>query len=206
MREIDPAQTKRAKAFKLWINAPMPMVTIVKTFDVTRVIKYSKRNKCKLNMLLCFLIGKVASKIDEFYLLAKDGKLWQFDKLAINVIVPLPNGGIENCDVPFNPDLSAFQESYLSVTKRTQETGEACVLGEEYNIIGTSAVLGTEFDGVVNLYSGIYNNPFLVWGRYKKKFIKYLLPISMQFHHTQMDGNDVAKFLELLQKEMNDLK
>lgn len=206
MRELDPTKTNRAKAFELWMNAPMPMVTLVKTFDITPVVRCSKQKGLKLNMLLCYLIGKAASQIDEFYLLAKDGKLWQFDKLAINVIVPLRGGGIENCDIPFDGDLAKFNESYLSITKRTQETGEGYALGEEYNIIGTSAVVGTEIDCAVNLYSGIYNNPFLVWGKHKKKFVKYLLPISMQFHHTQMDGKHVARFLELLQAEIKNLK
>ena len=36
MKEIDPGQTGRAEAFALWMNAPMPMVTLVKTLDVTR--------------------------------------------------------------------------------------------------------------------------------------------------------------------------
>ena len=35
MREIDPAQTRRAAAFQLWMSAPMPMVTLFKTLDVT---------------------------------------------------------------------------------------------------------------------------------------------------------------------------
>lgn len=36
MKELDPNQTGRAEAFQLWMRAPMPMVTLVKTLDVTR--------------------------------------------------------------------------------------------------------------------------------------------------------------------------
>ena len=36
MEELDPKQTSRAEAFALWMKAPMPMVTLVKTLDVTR--------------------------------------------------------------------------------------------------------------------------------------------------------------------------
>ncbi|WP_325306847.1 hypothetical protein [uncultured Oscillibacter sp.] len=36
MEELDPKQTNRAEAFQLWMRAPMPMVTLVKTLDVTR--------------------------------------------------------------------------------------------------------------------------------------------------------------------------
>ncbi len=63
-----------------------------------------------------------------------------------------------------------------------------------------------EIDGAVNIYAGFYNNPFLIWGRYRKKLFKTLLPVSFQFHHTQMDGIPAAKFLDDLAKEINSLK
>ena len=72
-------------------------------------------------------------------------------------------------------------------------------------VIGTSAIVDTEIDGAVGMYSGIFNNPFLIWGRYKKKRVRYYLPISFQFHHTQMDGSHAGKFLENLQAEINRL-
>jgi chloramphenicol O-acetyltransferase type A len=67
-------------------------------------------------------------------------------------------------------------------------------------IVGTSAVTGTELDSITNQYSGIFNNPFVSWGRYRKGWLKTTLPISFQFHHAQMDGCQAARFLEELQK------
>ena len=86
-QEINPKETTRAEAFERWMKSPMPMVTFTKTFDVTRVRKVSKQRGMKFNMLLCWCIGKAASKLPEFYLLPIDGKLFKFDCLAINVIV-----------------------------------------------------------------------------------------------------------------------
>lgn len=54
--------------------------------------------------------------------------------------------------------------------------------------------------------SGIFNNPFMIWGRYKKGWFKYTLAVSFQFHHTQMDGAHAGRFLENLQKEIYSLK
>lgn len=85
--EIDPKETTRAEAFSLWMTSPMPMVTLTKTFNVTRVLKASKRRGIKFNALLCWCIGKAASIIDEFYTLPEQGKLFKYDRIAINVIV-----------------------------------------------------------------------------------------------------------------------
>jgi chloramphenicol O-acetyltransferase type A len=45
---IVPKDTSRAQAFELWMMSPMPMVTLAKTFDVTRLLKVSRRRGMKL--------------------------------------------------------------------------------------------------------------------------------------------------------------
>lgn len=56
-REINPSETSRAQAFNYWMKSPMPMVTITKTFDVTKIYIPSKQKGYKFNMLLCWHIG-----------------------------------------------------------------------------------------------------------------------------------------------------
>ena len=80
IQEIDPTQTKRAAAFSLWMHAPMPMITLFKTLDVTPLVRYSRRTGCKFHMLLCWCIGRAASQTEAFYLLPVDQKLIQYDK------------------------------------------------------------------------------------------------------------------------------
>ena len=203
-QEIDPNSTKRAIAFQLWTKSPMPMVTFTKTFDVTRLRRASRRSGMKFNMLLCWCIGRAASKIEEFYMLPQDGKLYKYDRMAINVIVNNVKGGLSFCDVAVNDDLEAFNANYLHLTETISQTCQD-ILDQEAVIVGTSAVTGTELDSITNQYSGIFNNPFLSWGRYRKGWLKTTLPISFQFHHAQMDGCQAARFMEELQKTINSL-
>ena len=51
--------------------------------------------------------------------------------------------------------------------------------------------------------NGQWNNPFLMWAKYRKGLFKTTLPISLQFHHAQMDGGDAARFLNALQQQFN---
>ncbi len=205
MKETDPAATNRAKAFALWKNAPMPMVTLFKTINVTNLVKLARRG-FKFNMLLCWCIGRAASRTEEFYLLPVENKLFRFEKIAVNTVVAANDGGIETCDIPFSDDLSRFALDYDELTARVAQTGQAHELGGDYMVIGTSALAKYDIDGAVNIYAGVYNNPFLIWGKYRKHFRKTLLPLSFQFHHAQLDGNDAAEFLERLQREINALK
>ncbi len=205
MEELDPKKTSRAAAFELWMKAPMPMVTLVKTLDVTRLVRLSRRG-LKFNMLLCWCIGKAASRTEEFYTLPAGDKLIRYGNLAVNTVVALADSGIATCDVPFSQDLARFQRDYRALTARVRDTGAPYDLNGDYMVIGASALPQTEIDGAVNIYAGFCNNPFLVWGKYRKKLWRAVLPISFQFHHTQMDGGHAARFLEDLQEEIRTLK
>ena len=212
-QEINPKETSRAMAFELWMKSPMPMVTLTKTFDVTRLCRVSRRRGLKFNMLLCWCIGKTASRIEEFYMLPQrlrvgeqssgiDGKLYKYDRMAVNMIVDNIKGGLSFCDIAVTDDLEQFNANYLRLTETVSQTCQD-ILDHEAVIVGTSAVTGTELDCIVNQYSGIFTNPFLAWGRYRKHWFKVTLPISFQFHHAQMDGSHAARFLEDLQRIIN---
>jgi chloramphenicol O-acetyltransferase type A len=155
--EINPQESNRAEAFNMWMSSPVPMVTLVKTFDVSRLVKVSKKS------------------------------------------------GINLCDVPFADNIEQFNANYLELTSKAASSCQSTAL-EDYMIIGTSALPQTELDCIVNQYSGRWNNPFLAWGRYRKWLFKTTLPISLQFHHAQMDGAHACHFLNNLQDEINKMR
>ena len=173
MKEINPALTTRAYAYEMWMQAPMPMVTFFKTLDVTNLVRISKKKGLKLNMLI-------------------------YDTIAVNTIVANRLGEVSSCDIPFSEDLNQFNSDYIRLTGQVAETCQNHDLTESM-VIGTSALVNYEIDGAVGMYSGIFNNPFLIWGRIKNRFFRKYLTVSFQFHHTQMDGAHAARFLEELQ-------
>ena len=150
-------------------------------------------------MLLCWCIGRAASGIREFYTLPVGRALWQYDSLAVNTIVKNRAGQVSSCDVPFSESLAQFSDDYLRLTRQTAERCENHDLSD-CMVIGTSAIVDTELDGAVGMNSGIFNNPFLIWGRYHRGLFRTTLRLSFQFHHTQMDGAHAGQFLQRVQQ------
>ena len=185
MKEVNPKETTRAYAFEMWMNAPMPMLTFFKAVNVTRLVHISKRTGLKFNMLMCWCVGKAASGIKEFYANRE--------------------GEVSSCDVPFSNNLQQFNADYLRLTKQVAESCQNHDL-MDCMVIGTSALAQYEIDGAVGIYSGVFNNPFLIWGKYRRHWWKCTLTVSFQFHHTQMDGAHASRFLENLQKEIGNLE
>ncbi len=204
-KEINTKNSSRATAFELWMKAPNPMVTFFKTLDVTNLLTVSRKKNMKFNMLLCYCITKAAVNIEEFYTLPVGKKLMQYDTIAVSMIVNNKRGGISFCDIPYAEDLEEFNRTYLENTSWVTEHCDNKDLSADSMVIGTSAIIDTELDGIVGMNTGIFNNPFISWGRYRKKDLRYELPISFQFHHTQMDGSHAGRFLENLQKDINAL-
>ena len=202
MKEVNPQTTTRAYAFEMWMNAPMPMVTFFKTLDVSNLVKISRKRRLKFNMLMCYCIEMAASKVNEFYMLPVGDKLMEYSSIAVNTIVANSAGEVSSCDLPFNDDLQQFNKDYLRLT---QQVAQSCIdhdLSHQSMVIGTSALAQYEIDGAVGMYSGIFNNPFMIWGKYKRRWLKTTLTVSFQFHHTQMDGAHAARFLGYIQEEI----
>ena len=205
MQEIDPRTTTRAYAFEMWMQAPMPMVTFFRTLDVSRLVRISRRKGLKFNMLMCWCIGRAAAGIKEFYMLPVGGKLMRYDTIAVNTIVANRQGEVGSCDVPFSDDLRRFNDDYLRLTRQVAESCQNHDLTDSM-VIGTSALAQYEIDGAVGMYSGIFNNPFMIWGRYRRRLFRTTLTVSFQFHHTQMDGAHAARFLDALQQEISQVR
>ena len=197
-KEVNPLETSRSSAFKLWMSSPMPMVTLVKTINVSQLVKHCKKHELGFNMLMCWCIGKSASQISEFYLLPERGKMYQYDRLAVNVIVKNIRGSINSCDIPFSHDLQQFAQDYQHLTQQVYDSCESVFL-DDFMVIGTSAMIETELDCIVNQYTDKFCNPMVMWGKYRKGWLKTTLPVSFQFHHVQMDGGHGAVFLNTLQ-------
>ena len=202
---IDPKTTTRAEAYALWMTAPNPMVTFFKTLDVTPLVGFSRRRGLKFNMLLCWCIGRAASEIKEFYTLPVGRELLQYDSIAVNTIVKNKTGEVSSCDVPFSSSLAQFNADYLRLTHEVAESCENHDLTDSM-VIGTSAIIDTEIDGAVGMNSGIFNNPFIIWGKYHQGLLRTMLKLSFQFHHTQMDGAHAGRFLQRLQENIFEIR
>ncbi|MBQ8565454.1 MAG: chloramphenicol acetyltransferase [Bacteroidaceae bacterium] len=187
------------------MKAPNPMVTFIKTFDVTRLVRVSRKRGLKFNMLMDWCIGRAAAPIKEFYMLPVGDRLFEYDSLAVNTIVKDREGEACSCDILYSENLDVFKRDYMRFTAEVAQSCQERDLSTDCMVIGTPAITDTEIDGAVGMNSGVFNNPFIIWGRYRKRFFRYYITLSFQFHHTQMDGAHAGRFLANLQDVMNQL-
>lgn len=160
-------------------------------------------------MILCWAIGCAASRTKEFYLLPEkesskgipdeeksqekeSGSSWrlmQYDSIAINVIVGNKKGGINSCDIPYSDDIQKFNEDYLRLTSEAAAECKSSSL-EDAMVVGTSAMIGTELDSIVNQHTDKFCNPVVLLRT------KYVARDSSEIHFFQVLGNAHAERTE----------
>lgn len=200
-----PENSKRADAWR-WMSAPNPMMTLIKTLDVTHLYWFGKRNHYSFNLLMDYCIASTVNAMEEFHWLPVGDKMVKYDAIAVSTIVKNRNGGLNSCDLAFTGCLTNFAAEYREQTLNVYHSCRDRDLSANRMVIGTSTVTQTELDGVIGMTTGIYNNPFCYWGKYRRRLISCKLPFSFQFHHTQMDGETAALFLNCLQDAISHLK
>ncbi len=85
-------------------------------------------------------------------------------------IVKNKTGEVNSCDISQSDNLDKFNTEYIKYTVQVAESCEDRDLSPDSMVIGTSAIVDTEIDGAVGMNSGIFNNQFMICGRYKKQF------------------------------------
>ena len=92
---------------------------------ILRAIRHKKQTECPRNLEYSAIIRIFAvenKRIEEFYMLPHNGKLYKYDRMAINMIVDNVKGGLSFCDVAVSDDLEAFNANYLHLTETISQT------------------------------------------------------------------------------------
>lgn len=202
-REIDPLKTPRAKNYIAFEHATQPMVTMTATLDITPLIRL-KRKGYKLNMLMCYCIGKTAQTMPEFYRMVEGRRMYQYDSLAINVIVMNCKKELSFCDIAVSDDLDTFNREYLQFTTEAHDQCQDRELPDRM-VIGTSTITNFELDSIVNGYFGQFDNPILAWGRHHRHWFHTYQKISFQYNHILLDGTHAGRFFATMQDTINQL-
>lgn len=203
VKEIDPKDTGREKAFDFWKHSPAPMVTVFKTLDVSHLVSTSRKYKYRFNMLMCWCISRAASMMEQFYAFPHRESLLFSDSLAVRTVVKALDGSLCHCDIPLCYSIDLFNREYMMLTRHVQNTCKPYDISDSYAIVGTTVFPEHEFDGFESAYSASDSKPALIWGKYRKRLFKTTLPVSFCFHRAQMDELHAMQFLDLLQKEID---
>ena len=199
-RIIDEATWERAMHCMVFRNSIEPAFCITFEADVTEFKKYVKNNNLSFTLAMVYAVCKCANQIEAFRYRFVDGKVVLFDN--IDTAFTYLNRKTNLFKVVNAPMMDNLRE-YCTNAKKIADAQEVYFTGPLGNdVFQCSSMPWMTYTHISHTNSGRKDNatPLFDWGKYYEKDGRIMMPISVQAHHSFVDGIHVGKFVDSLEK------
>lgn len=185
-------------------NCAEPMFCVTFEADVTRYLKKVKDKGLSFTLAMVYAVCKCGNGIENFRYRFPDGKVVLYDKIDISFTYL--NTETELFKVVNVPMVDGLEEFVKFAEKTAREQCEYFTAPPENNVFQCSAIPWVTYTHISHTISGNKENssPLFDWGKYYEKDGRVLIPLSVQAHHSFVDGLHIGKFAEKLQRFLDD--
>lgn len=196
---IDEATWKRAMHCAVFRNSVEPAFCVTFEADVTRFRRMVKEQGVSFTLAMVYAVCKCANEIEAFRYRFLDGKIVLYDK--IDTAFTYLNQETELfkvVNVPMIDDLRA----YCALAEKTAKEQTDYFTGPLGNdVFQCSPMPWVTYTHISHTNSGKKDQatPLFDWGKYYERDGKTLIPVSVQAHHSFVDGIHLGQFVQKLQ-------
>ena len=196
---IDEKTWERAMHCMVFRNSIEPQFCVTFEADITNFKEKVKKQGLSFTMAMVYAVCKCANEIEEFRYRFLDGNIVLYDRIdtAFTYLNKSTNL-FKVVNVPFVDDMSAYCKLAYTTANEQKEyfTGP---LGND--VFQCSPMPWVTFTHISHTNSGKKDHatPLFDWGKYYEKNGRIMIPISVQAHHSFVDGIHVGQFVNRLQ-------
>ena len=201
MQFIDLKSWDRAMHYQIFLNSLQPQYCVTFDLDITHFLPAIKKKGYSFTFSFVYAVTKCANQIEEFRYRFVDGKPAIFE--TINTSFTYLKKGTELFKV-VNVPMQDTMDQYVTLAKQTEENQTefftASAMGND--IYQFSPFPWVSYSHISHTDSGKKDNatPLFDWGKYYEKDGKIVMPVSVQAHHSFVDGIHIGQFADMLQK------
>lgn len=202
---IDEKTWKRAMHCMVFRNSVEPAFCVTFEVDITKFLKLVKEQKYSFTLAMVYAVCKCANAIEEFRYRFLDGNVVLYDK--IGTAFTYLNKETELFKVVNVPMQDTLDEYIKIATKIAEEQKEYFTGPLGNDVFQCSPMPWVAYTHISHTNSGKKDNatPLFDWGKYQERNGRIIIPISVQVHHSFVDGIHIGKFADELQRYMDSL-
>lgn len=203
-KEIDEKTWERAVHCAVFRNSVEPAFCVTFEIDITDFLHRVKKEGFSFTIAMVYAVCKCANEIEAFRYRFLDGKVVLFDK--IDTAFTYLNKKTELFKVVNVPMCDDMRE-YVEIATRTANEQKEYFTGPLGNdVFQCSPMPWITYTHISHTNSGKKDNatPLFDWGKYYEKDGQIVMPVSVQAHHSFVDGIHIGKFADRLQQYMNE--
>ena len=197
---IDEKTWERAMHCAVFRNSIEPAFCVTFEVDITNFLRKIKEQKFSFTIAMVYAVCKCANEIEAFRYRFLDGKVVLFDR-------------VDTAFTYLNPDTELFKvvnvpmqdtiEKYVEIATKTAKEQKEYFTGPLGNdVFQCSPMPWITYTHISHTNSGKKDNatPLFDWGKYYEKNGRTVMPISVQAHHSFVDGIHIGRFADGLQR------
>ena len=200
---IDMTNWKRALHCQIFRNSIEPSYCVTFELDITNFLVKIRPMEYSFTMALIFAVSKCANDIEEFRYRFVDGQIVLYDR--IDTAFTYMDKDTELFKV-VNVEMQDTLESYVAVATQKAINQKEYFTGPLGNdVFQFSPMPWVSYTHISHTNSGKKDNatPLFDWGKFFERDDKWILPFSVQVHHSFVDGIHLGKFADSLQNYLN---
>lgn len=203
-RVVDEKCWERAMHCMIFRNSIEPAFCVTFEVDITNFLQKIKKQNFSFTIAMVYAVCKCANEIEAFRYRFLDGTIVLYDK--IDTAFTYLNQDTQLFKVVNVPMQNKIEE-YVELAAKTAREQKEYFTGPLGNdVFQCSPMPWITYTHISHTNSGKKNNatPLFDWGKYYKKNGTFFMPISVQAHHSFVDGIHIGKFADGLQKYMDE--
>lgn len=207
MRELNIDTWERKIQYDFFKDYDDPFFNLVANIDVSRLLKYCKKEQLSFFLASLHFSGQAVNAVQGMRLRIKDDRVFDFDKIHIGSTVFRPNKTFSFAHFPFQDDLHEFCTDGERIVKEQIESGGMEDPPGMLNVVYYSVVPWVHFLGLKHPRKKDQNEsvPRIVFGKYVEQEGKWMMPVSVDVHHSLADGYHVGQYFIEFQQRIDNL-
>ncbi|MCI8543106.1 MAG: chloramphenicol acetyltransferase [Lachnospiraceae bacterium] len=197
---IDESTWERAMHCMVFRNSIEPAFCVTFEPDITEFKKKVKEEGLSFTLAMVYAVCKCANEVEALRYRFLDGKVVLYERIdTAFTYLNKETGLFKVVNVPFIDKLPEYVALALKTAEEQQEYFTA-PLGND--VFQCSPMPWVTYTHISHTNSGKKDNatPLFDWGKYYEKDGRALIPISIQAHHSVVDGIHIGQFVDALQK------
>lgn len=201
---IDVSTWDRAVHCMVFRNCVEPAFCVTFELDITHFLRKIKEKKLSFTLAMVYTVCHCANQIEAFRYRFLDGEIVLFDRIdTAFTYLDKETELFKVVNVPMRDTL----EEYVELAAKTAAEQRAYFTGPLGNdVFQCSPMPWVAYTHISHTNSGKKDNatPLFDWGKYVERDGRVLMPVSVQAHHSFVDGIHIGKFVDGLQSYMDE--
>lgn len=208
MKKITFTNVHRKKHFEYFLNMDAPHFNITANVDITNFLRWLRAEQQQFTSAMVYALAQTAHAIPEFRWRIRDGEVFEHELVHPSFTVNTEVADVFSfCSVPYDPNYKVFAErAKARIAKMSVDPSFEDEEGMD-NYLFISAIPWVSFTGFIHPmhYSPTDSVPRFAYGKYFEQDGKTMMPLSVQAHHSVVDGHHMGKYFIEIQRFFDSL-